>query len=92
VVKPCIINGDGIVSCFKGIRDFVVFTDKRLIAVSVQEITDKEPQGLARLVFTNRGGGGQGRLLPPSPRRFRDLHSRLAAAAKLRARRTWTAP
>ncbi|PWU45308.1 cytoplasmic protein [Micromonospora globispora] len=30
------------VSCFKAVRDFVVFTDKRLIAVNVQGITGKK--------------------------------------------------
>lgn len=30
------------ISCFKAVRDFVVFTDKRLVAVNVQGITGKK--------------------------------------------------
>jgi len=36
-----VIPGEQIVSCFKAARDFVVFTDKRLIAVNVQGMTGK---------------------------------------------------
>jgi len=41
-VAPIMIPGEQIVSCFKAVRDFVVFTDKRLIAVNVQGITGKK--------------------------------------------------
>ncbi|MBC6448059.1 PH domain-containing protein [Actinokineospora xionganensis] len=41
-VAPIIIAGEEIVLCFKGARDFVVFTNKRLIAVNVQGITGKK--------------------------------------------------
>lgn len=41
-VFPIIIPGEQIVSCFKAVRDFVVFTDKRLIAVNVQGMTGKK--------------------------------------------------
>ena len=41
-MAPLIIDGEQIVACFKAVRDFVVFTDKRLIAVSVQGITGKK--------------------------------------------------
>jgi Bacterial PH domain len=41
-VAPILITGEQIVSCFKAVRDFVVFTDKRLIAVNVQGITGKK--------------------------------------------------
>jgi hypothetical protein len=41
-VAPLIIPGEHVVSCFKGVRDFVVFTNKRLIAVNVQGMTGKK--------------------------------------------------
>lgn len=41
-VTPIMIAGEQIVSSFKAMRDFVVFTDKRLIAVNVQGITGKK--------------------------------------------------
>ena len=41
-VAPLIIPGEQIVSCFKAVRDFVVFTNKRLIAVNVQGMTGKK--------------------------------------------------
>ena len=37
-----VIPGEQIVSYFKAARDFVVFTDKRLIAVNVQGMTGKK--------------------------------------------------
>ena len=42
LVAPIIIPQERIVSCFKAMRDFVVFTDKRLVAVNVQGITGKK--------------------------------------------------
>lgn len=41
-VSPILITEEQIVSCFKTVRDFVVFTDKRLIAVNVQGMTGKK--------------------------------------------------
>jgi hypothetical protein len=41
-VEPLVIDGEHIVACFKAVRDFVVFTNKRLIAVNVQGITGKK--------------------------------------------------
>ena len=41
-MTPLVIDGEHIVSCFKAVRDFVVFTNKRLIAVNVQGITGKK--------------------------------------------------
>ncbi|WP_091292677.1 PH domain-containing protein [Amycolatopsis xylanica] len=41
-VAPLIIPGEELVSAFKGARDFVVFTNKRLIAVNVQGMTGKK--------------------------------------------------
>jgi hypothetical protein len=41
-VAPVMVPGEQIVACFKAVRDYVVFTDKRLIAVNVQGITGKK--------------------------------------------------
>jgi len=41
-VAPLLIGGEEIVACFKAERDFVVFTNKRLIAVNVQGLTGKK--------------------------------------------------
>ena len=41
-VAPILIEGEQIIFCFKTVRDFVVFTDKRLIAVNVQGMTGKK--------------------------------------------------
>ena len=41
-VAPLIIPGEHFVASFKAMRDFVVFTNKRLIAVNVQGITGKK--------------------------------------------------
>lgn len=41
-VSPIMIEGEVIVSAFRAVRDFVVFTNKRLIAVNVQGMTGKK--------------------------------------------------
>ncbi|WP_129662733.1 PH domain-containing protein [Phytoactinopolyspora endophytica] len=41
-VAPILIPGENVLACFKAVRDFVVFTDKRLIAVNVQGMTGKK--------------------------------------------------
>lgn len=41
-VTPLLIPNENILSAYKGIRDFVVFTDKRVIAVNVQGMTGKK--------------------------------------------------
>lgn len=41
-VAPILIPDEQVVACFKAVRDFVVFTDKRLIAVNVQGMTGKK--------------------------------------------------
>jgi hypothetical protein len=41
-VEPVLITGEKVVASFKAVRDFVVFTDKRLIAVNVQGMTGKK--------------------------------------------------
>jgi Bacterial PH domain len=41
-VAPLLIQGENFVATFKAVRDFVVFTDKRLIAVNVQGMTGRK--------------------------------------------------
>jgi hypothetical protein len=41
-IAPLLIDGEDVVSAFKGARDFVVFTDRRVIAVNVQGMTGKK--------------------------------------------------
>jgi hypothetical protein len=41
-LAPLLVQGENLVAAFKGVRDFVVFTDKRLIAVNVQGMTGKK--------------------------------------------------
>lgn len=41
-IAPMLVSGEQIVACYQGIRDYVVFTTKRLIAVNVQGITGKK--------------------------------------------------
>lgn len=41
-VNPLLVDGEEIVAAFKGIRDSVVFTNKRVIAVNVQGLIGKK--------------------------------------------------
>ena len=41
-VAPLLVQGEQVIFAFRGVRDFVVFTDKRLIAVNVQGVTGKK--------------------------------------------------
>ncbi|WP_106396208.1 PH domain-containing protein [Actinocorallia populi] len=41
-VAPLMIQGEQIISAFKTVRDFVVFTNKRIIAVNIQGFTGKK--------------------------------------------------
>ena len=41
-IHPLLIAGEQAVGVYKGIRDYVVFTDKRVIAVNVQGVTGKK--------------------------------------------------
>ena len=41
-VTPLLIGGEDIIGCYKGLRDYVVFTNKRVIAVNVQGVTGKK--------------------------------------------------
>jgi len=41
-VESILIDGESILSSYKGIRDGVVFTNKRIIAINIQGITGKK--------------------------------------------------
>ena len=41
-VYHLLIEGESVLSCYKDVRDYVVFTDKRIISVNVQGITGKK--------------------------------------------------
>lgn len=41
-INPLLISGEEIISCYKSIRDYVVFTTHRIISVNVQGITGKK--------------------------------------------------
>ena len=41
-VEPLLVPGETILGCYKGIRDYVTFTNKRVIAVNVQGMTGKK--------------------------------------------------
>lgn len=41
-VSPLLASDEQVIQSFKGIRDFVVFTTKRIIAVNVQGLTGKK--------------------------------------------------
>jgi hypothetical protein len=41
-IAPLLVPTEQVIASFKTIRDFVVFTDKRLIAVNVQGMTGKK--------------------------------------------------
>jgi hypothetical protein len=42
MISPLFIDGEGILSVFQGIRDGIVFTNKRIIAINVQGLTGKK--------------------------------------------------
>lgn len=41
-VTPLLVPGENIIGCYKGLRDYVTFTNKRVIAVNVQGVTGKK--------------------------------------------------
>ncbi len=41
-IQPILIDGEAILSTYKAIRDGVVFTNKRIIAINIQGITGKK--------------------------------------------------
>lgn len=44
MLEPILIEDEGIVASYQGIRDGVVFTDKRIIAINVQGLTGKKKE------------------------------------------------
>ena len=42
MVGPLLIENEGVVASYKSIRDMVIFTNKRIIAVNVQGVTGKK--------------------------------------------------
>jgi hypothetical protein len=42
IISPMLIPGEEIVQSFRGIRDGVVFTSKRLFAINIQGVTGKK--------------------------------------------------
>ena len=41
-IAPLLIDGESIISAYQTVRDYVVFTNKRVISVNVQGITGKK--------------------------------------------------
>ncbi len=41
-ISSLLVNGEDVLSVYKGLRDYVVFTNKRVIAVNVQGVTGKK--------------------------------------------------
>lgn len=41
-LAPMLVQGEEIAACFQGIRDYLVFTDRRLITVNIQGVTGKK--------------------------------------------------
>lgn len=41
-ISPLLVNGEEVLSAYKGVRDYVVFTNKRVISVNVQGMTGKK--------------------------------------------------
>jgi len=42
LIAPILVPDEGIIGSYKSMRDFVVFTEKRIIAVNVQGVTGKK--------------------------------------------------
>ncbi len=38
-INPLLVPGENVIGAYKALRDYVVFTDKRIIAVNVQGVT-----------------------------------------------------
>ena len=41
-IQPLLINGEQVIGAYKAMRDYCVFTDKRVISVNVQGVTGKK--------------------------------------------------
>ncbi len=42
MINPMLVEGENVLASFKGIRDRVIFTNKRIISVNVQGVTGKK--------------------------------------------------
>lgn len=42
MIQGLLIQGESVVSAYKGIRDYVIFTNKRVISINVQGMTGKK--------------------------------------------------
>jgi hypothetical protein len=42
MVQPLLIEGEGIIACYQSVRDGLVFTSKRIIAINIQGLTGKK--------------------------------------------------
>jgi hypothetical protein len=42
LVTPILVDGEKVIAEYSGVRDFVIFTTKRIIAVNVQGLTGKK--------------------------------------------------
>ncbi len=41
-ISPLLISGESVIGAYRSMRDFVVFTDKRIVSVNVQGLTGKK--------------------------------------------------
>ena len=41
-ISPLLVSGESVIGVYKSMRDYVVFTDKRIIPVNVQGVTGKK--------------------------------------------------
>lgn len=41
-ISPLLVPGENVIGAYKALRDYVAFTDKRIIAVNVQGVTGKK--------------------------------------------------
>lgn len=42
MISQLLIDGENVISAYKSVRDFVIFTNKRIVAVNVQGVTGKK--------------------------------------------------
>ncbi len=42
VIEPLLVEGENVISAYRTVRDGVVFTDKRIIAINVEGVTGKK--------------------------------------------------
>lgn len=41
-ISPMLLNGETIVACYQSVRDYLLFTTKRIISVNVQGVTGRK--------------------------------------------------